>query len=224
MFKSPIAVSSNPNLNAAALAALVTLLVGAAPNAAAQSSIPNAMQGFAENRDQPIRIEADALEIRDKTKQAAFSGNVKVIQGDTTMTSKALDVLYASDPPASPTKTDVTRAAKPSQSAPPGTGGNSAIKRLEARGNVVVSQKDKVVTGQRAVYDTSTNLISMLGGVVLTRCQDVLRGDRLLVDMSTGISRIEADNGRVSASINRSPDARCEQPSPSPAAAPKPRK
>jgi lipopolysaccharide export system protein LptA len=37
----------------------------------------------------------------------------------------------------------------------------------------------------------------MLGGVVLTQCKNVLRGDRLTVDMTTGVSRIESDSGRV---------------------------
>ena len=68
---------------------------------------------------------------------------------------------------------------------------------LEARGNVVVTQKDQVVTGETAVFDTKTNLITMLGGVVLTQCRNVLRGDRLAVDMTTGVSRVESDSGRV---------------------------
>jgi lipopolysaccharide export system protein LptA len=83
------------------------------------------------------------------------------------------------------------------QSATPGPGGASSIKRLEARGNVVVTQKDQVVTGETAVFDTKTNLITMLGGVVLTQCQNVLRGDRLMVDMTTGVSRVESDSGKV---------------------------
>jgi lipopolysaccharide export system protein LptA len=40
----------------------------------------------------------------------------------------------------------------------------------------------------------------MLGGggsVVLTQGKNVLRGDRLLVDMTTGVSRVESDSGRV---------------------------
>ena len=56
--------------------------------------VPNAMQGFSQNRDQPIQIEAATLEMRDKKKEATFSGNVKVVQGDTTMTSKTLVVFY----------------------------------------------------------------------------------------------------------------------------------
>jgi lipopolysaccharide export system protein LptA len=61
--------------------------------ASAQSSapsVPNAMQGFSQNRDQPIQIDAASLKMRDKKKEATFSGNVKVVQGDTTMTSKDL--------------------------------------------------------------------------------------------------------------------------------------
>ncbi len=62
---------------------------------------------------------------------------------------------------------------------------------------MVVTQKDQVVTGETAVFDTKTNLVTMLGGVVLTQCKNVLRGDRLMVDMTTGVSRVESDSGRV---------------------------
>jgi lipopolysaccharide export system protein LptA len=178
-----------------------------ASHAGAQSAVtgvPNAMQGFSQNRDQPIQIESATLEMRDKKKEATFSGNVKVIQGDTTMTSKSLVVFYESNsaaapPPANskaPAKSAPVQAA-PIQSATPGPGGASSIKRLEARGNVVVTQKDQVVTGETAVFDTKTNLVTMLGGVVLTQGKNVLRGDRLLVDMTTGVSRVESDGGRV---------------------------
>jgi lipopolysaccharide export system protein LptA len=53
------------------------------------------------------------------------------------------------------------------------------------------------VTGETAVFDTKTNLVTMLGGVVLTQGKNVLRGDRLMVDMTTGVSRVESDSGRV---------------------------
>jgi lipopolysaccharide export system protein LptA len=183
--------------------ALVT--TGAAVAQGAMQGVPNAMQGFSQNRDQPIQIDAATLEMRDKKKEATFSGNVKVVQGDTTMTSKTLVVFYesSSDKAAAPQpatgQTAPAKGAKaaPIQSATPGPGGASSIKRLEARGSVVVTQKDQVVTGETAVFDTKTNLITMLGGVVLTQCQNVLRGDRLMVDMTTGVSRVESDSGKV---------------------------
>ena len=39
----------------------------------------------------------------------------------------------------------------------------------------MVTQKDQVVTGETAVFDTRANLITMLGGVVLTQCKNVLQ-------------------------------------------------
>ena len=178
---------------------LATIVAGEAAGQSAGTGVPNAMQGFSQNRDQPIQIEAATLEMRDKKKEATFAGNVKVVQGDTTMTSKTLVVFYESNLAAAAPAANSKTAAKsaPIQSATPGPGGNSSIKRLEARGNVVVTQKDQVVTGETAVFDTKTNLVSMLGGVVLTQCKNVLRGDRLFVDMTTGMSRVESDSGKV---------------------------
>ena len=190
---------------AAIVVTAALLATGAAIAQGSMSGVPNAMQGFSQNRDQPIQIEAASLEMRDKKKEATFAGNVKVVQGDTTMTSKTLVVFYESggDKPATPQPAPAKGAkSAPMQSAQPGPGGSSSIKRLEARGNVVVTQKDQVVTGETAVFDTRTNLITMLGGggqVVLTQCKNVLRGDRLMVDMTTGVSRVESDNGRVQA-------------------------
>lgn len=197
------------------VAAVVAVVAGGA--AIAQSTmqgVPNAMQGFSQNRDQPIQIEAASLEMRDKKKEATFAGNVKVVQGDTTMTSKTLVVFYESgggDKPAAPQPAAKGAKAAPMQSATPGPGGSSAIKRLEARGNVVVTQKDQVVTGETAVFDTKTNLITMLGGVVLTQCKNVLRGDRLMVDMTTGVSRVESESGRVQALLPQGGSNDCGQ-------------
>ena len=203
----------NPRGHVAAVLACAALVFApqVAGKAAAQSTVsgvPNAMQGFSQNRDQPIQIESVSLEMRDKKKEATFTGNVKVIQGDTTMTSKVLVVYYESSnqnaQPATPANAPAKAAAKsasaqsaPMQSATPGPGGASSIKRLEAKGDVIVTQKDQVVTGETAVFDTKTNLITMMGGVVLTQGKNVLKGDRLLVDMTTGVSRVESDSGRV---------------------------
>ena len=68
----------------------------------------------------------------------------------------------------------------------------------------MVTQKDQVVTGETAIFDTRTNLITMLGGVVVTQCGNVLRGDRLLVDMTTGVSKIESDSGKVQVLVDQS--------------------
>ncbi len=188
-----------PRSLAAAALALALIASGDALAQGAMSGVPNAMQGFSQNRDQPIQIEAASLEMRDKKKEATFAGNVKVVQGDTTMTSKTLVVFYDSGPaPATPAPAAPKGSKSASmQSATPGPGGSSSIRRLEAKGSVVVTQKDQVVTGETAIFDTRANLITMVGGVVLTQCKNVLKGDRLKVDMTTGVSRVESDSGKV---------------------------
>jgi lipopolysaccharide export system protein LptA len=195
---------------AAAAVALALIASNGARAQSAVSGVPNAMQGFSQNRDQPIQIEAASLEMRDKKKEATFSGNVKVVQGDTTMTAKSLVVFYDSGPAAAPAPANA-KAAKtaPLPAASPGPGGSSSIRKLEAKGSVVVTQKDQVVTGESAIFDTRANLITMAGGVVLTQCKNVLRGDRLLVDMTTGVSRVESDSGRVQGLFDQSAGKDC---------------
>ena len=209
-----------------ACAAAVALAMMAASKAGAQSTmqgVPNAMQGFSQNRDQPIQIEAASLEMHDKKKEATFAGNVKVVQGDTTMTSKTLVVFYDSAPAAAPAANSKSAKSATMQSATPGPGGSSSIRRLEARGGVVVTQKDQVVTGETAVFETKTNLITMLGGVVLTQGKNVLRGDRLMVDMTTGVSKVESGSGRVQGLFQSSGQGGPTIPgAPSPAAPPGP--
>jgi len=198
-------------------------LIATARAQGAMQGVPNAMQGFSQNRDQPIQIEAASLEMVDKKKEATFSGNVKVTQGDVVMTSKTLVVFYESSSGqtggASP---QPAKAAKsPSmQSATPGPGGSSSIKRLEARGSVVVTQKDQTVSGETAIFDPRNNLITMLGGVVLTQCKNVLRGDRLKVDMTTGVSRVESDSGKVQALILQGSSGECGSAKPAGGALP----
>jgi lipopolysaccharide export system protein LptA len=208
----------------ACTAAFMLSMVVAGDTAAqsAMSGVPNAMQGFSQNRDQPIKIEAASLEMRDKKKEATFSGNVKVVQGDTTMTSKTLVVFYDSTSAPAPAPAPAAKAAKsaPIQSTTPGPGGSSSIRRLEAKGSVVVTQKDQVVTGETAVFDTRSNLITMLGGIVLTQGKNVLRGDRLMVDMTTGVSRVESDSGRVQGLFQSSGQGGPIIPGASPAGAP----
>ncbi|HWM47707.1 MAG TPA: LptA/OstA family protein [Xanthobacteraceae bacterium] len=171
----------------AVLAALV-----AAPSALCAQGVsgpPNALQGFSQNRDQPVKIDAQSLEVRDKDKLATFSGSVQVVQGDTTLRCKTLAVFYDQE-----NKGNAMPAAKP------GPGGQQRIRRLEARGNVVVTQKDQTATGDLGIFDMASNTVTLNGNVVVTQGQSVLRGERLVVNLTTGVSHVEGGKtggGRV---------------------------
>jgi len=178
-------------------AVVMAAAVLACAAAVAQQGPPNALQGFSANRDQPVKIDAATLEVRDKEKVATFSGDVHVVQGDTDMRCKVLVVYY---------EESATKAGGP-KTAEPGPAGTSQIRRMEARGNVVVTQKDQVATGDRGDFDMRTNTVTLSGKVVVTKGTDVLRGERLIVNLTDGVSRMEG--GRVEAMFD--PKSKSEQ-------------
>jgi lipopolysaccharide export system protein LptA len=150
---------------------------------------PNALQGFSQNRDQPVNIEAATLEVRDKQQQATFSGDVRVKQGDTGLRCKSLVVFYEQNG-------EAAEKSKTLQAATPGPGGAQRIKRLEAHGGVVVTQKDQTATGDLGVFDMKANTVTLTGNpVVMTQGQNVLRGEKLVVDLTSGVSRVESNKG-----------------------------
>lgn len=154
----------------------------AAPPAQATQGVANPLQGFSQNGDQPIKIESTSLEVRDKDHIATFIGNVHVVQGDTTMKCKTLVMFYDEKPPAG-------AAPKKGQSG----SSNQQIKRLEAKGGVVITQIDQTATGDNGFFDMKTNTATLIGNVVVTQGQNVVRGDRMVMDMTTGVARVESD-------------------------------
>jgi len=154
---------------------------------------PNALQGFSQNRDEPIKIQAASFEVREKEKTATFTGDVQVFQGDTEMRCKTLVVLYDEEPAAHGAKAEP--AAHGAKAAEPGPGGQRQIRRIEAKGGVTVIQKDQNATGDTAIFSMRENTVTLTGNVIVTRGQDVLRGQRLVVDLTSGVTRM--DQGRV---------------------------
>src|SRR5262245_7282254 len=176
-------------MTARTIARLAALIAGATLAAAASaqpvSAPPNALQGFSVNRDKPVQITSKTLEVRDKEKRATFIGDVIVVQGDTTMKSKTLDVYYDQDADAAGSKTQA--AADPAQ---------QQIRRLEAKGGVVVTKNEETATGDIGIFDTPANTVTLIGNVVITKGPQVIRGERLTVNLTTSESLVE---GRVQA-------------------------
>jgi len=79
-----------------------------------------------------------------------------------------------------------------SQDTSPATSNKREITRLEATGDVViVSEKDETSTSDWAIYNLPSQLVTIGGNVVLSQGQSVLKGDRLVIDLRTGESRFE---------------------------------
>ncbi|MEA2877622.1 MAG: lipopolysaccharide export system protein LptA [Hyphomicrobiales bacterium] len=173
----------------------LTVAAGAQPAQQPAQQSGSAMQGIQLNRDQPVKIESDALEVRDKQRQATFMGNVKLVQGETILQCKTLVIFYE-DTSAAPAAAPKKGAPATAQKQGVGTGTGQQIKRAEAKGDVRVTQKDQTATGDNGVFDVKSNNVTLTGNVVVTQGTNVLRGDRMVVNLDTGVARVESDKAK----------------------------
>ena len=128
------------------------------------------------NTDAPVDVAADRIEVQDRADRAIFSGNVVVRQAELTLNAARLTVAYAS------------------------TGGIQ-IQRLDASGGVVVRSPSETARGQFAIYDLNKRIITMIGGVTLTRGASHVSGARLVLDLDSG--RAVMDGGAPPGTTNQ---------------------
>jgi lipopolysaccharide export system protein LptA len=189
-----------------AKAAFCAVIIAAAPQSFAQTHLAQggapsspAKPGQFENKDAPVQIEAATLEVHDKSKTATFSGNVQVVQGDTTMRCRSLVVFYGQEVGIGEAGGEAnTGTAAKSQLG--GTKGAQNIRRIEARGSVTVLTKDQSASGDLGIYDLKTKTITLSGNVVVSQGQNVIHGERVVVDTETGNARVESGSSGAGAS------------------------
>jgi len=207
----------------AALGAVVLVFAFTAPAPVSAQGLTNNFGGLGENSGEPIDIESDVLVVHDSKKYATFKGDVKAVQGKTTLLARELDVHYTGSGASSlNTGTDATTTASNDATATAtdaktegalGANGNQ-ISKIEARGSVVITtDQDQTTTSDWALYDVPTQLVTVGGNVVLMQGKNVLKGDRLIIDLKTGESRFEnqgdtATKGRIRALFVPKQDAK----------------
>lgn len=185
-------------LTLAALAALaLTAPAFAQPQqspAPQSGSVTSAFSGFSAKSDEPVNVEADNLEVKDQEQAAVFTGNVVLTQGGSTVKAKRLTIFYYK-------KGEGPKAAQKGPQQGETAGAKAApeagrdIRRMEAEGDVVVTQRNQKATGAHGVFDVQSNKVELSGGVVVTQDDNVIRGERLKVDLTSQISRVEGGGG-----------------------------
>ena len=141
---------------------------------------------------EPIKIDADRLDVFDKESRAVFEGNVVAVQGDSTIKCTILTVFYE------PRNQNGDAAAVPA----PATQGasDSSIKKIDCKGPVTIVSKTQVATGDNATFDRINNKVFLLGNVALSDGPNVTRGERIVYDLNSGVANVEtAPGGRVKA-------------------------
>jgi lipopolysaccharide export system protein LptA len=134
-------------------------LLAVAPLLAQQAGQPRA-RGGGSSSNAPVDVGADRIEVQDRADRAIFSGNVVARQGNLTLNSARLTVIYAN-------------------------GQGIQIKRLEASGGVTLHTPSETARSQFAIYDLDRRLVTMLGGVNLDQGANHVQGGRLVLDLDT---------------------------------------
>ena len=170
----------NPVAKGLASAVLLALALIWSPPAGQAQSMSEKLADITAKSDQPIDIEADKLEVLDAEKRAIFSGNVIAKQGGMTLRTRELSVDYTGSQGLS--------------------GSNANITRIKATGKVLITtDNNQTATSDWADFQVIEQVMTIGGNVVLSQGENVIKGDRLVIDLKTGRSRFE-NEGQLTAS------------------------
>lgn len=176
----------------AALAGAILLVAG--QTAWAQVGSKERAVGFGNfgASKEPIKIDADRLDVFDKEGRAVFSGNVVAVQGDSTMNCSLMTVYYEQQ--------NRGGGGKAASAPGPQAADDSSIKKIDCKGPVTIVSKTQVATGNNATFDRIANKIYLTGDAALSDGPNVTRGERVVYDINSGVANIETSpGGRVRA-------------------------
>lgn len=161
------------------LAGFLLVCASALTAPAAAQTTSSQMNGLKLSNDQPIQIESDALEIREQEKKAFFTGNVKVVQGTTTLQAGAMTVFY---------RGEGTTA----------TQGNADIEKIDVMDKVFLQSETQQATADKGYFDMTKQVFVLEGErVVLSEGQNVFVGCKLTVQMNSGQAKLDSCGRRV---------------------------
>jgi lipopolysaccharide transport protein LptA len=152
-------------------------------SAAAGNPGDNRLTGaFRTDPNAPIDIDAATLDFEDARRYAVFAGSVVAKQGDFVIRAPTLTAHFSSQ--------SALLALPTGKGSEPA--GAASLKKIEARGGVVITGKDgQKVTGEAADFDPAANFATVSGRVVVTQGNNVVEGSKLIMDLTSGRTRFE---------------------------------
>ncbi len=155
--------------------------------------VPVAAQVMSGNGGEPIKIVSDRFDIYSDKRIAVFSGNVMVTQEDTIIKSDEFYLQYK--------KKDTAPQPK-ERNINPGLVNAGEIEKIEAKGNVIIRQKDKVVTGNDAIFFYDEQKVIITGDPIMQEGNNIIKGERIIFFLKENRGIVESSStGRVTATI-----------------------
>ncbi|MDO9559344.1 MAG: lipopolysaccharide transport periplasmic protein LptA [Syntrophales bacterium] len=144
------------------------------------------------DKNQPIQIQSDRLDAYQEKNLVIFSGHAVATQGDKTIKADRLLIYYK----------DKDHPATPEKSNKMDMGEAGDLEKLEAQGQVVITQTNRVVTGDNAVFYQDSQQIVMTGNAVMREGKNIVKGEKIVVFLDEDRGVIEGSkHKRVTATI-----------------------
>ena len=142
------------------------------------------------DRETPIQITSNRMNAYDEKGVVVFEGNAIAKQGERTIHAETISLHYKKKKDAA-VKKNIEDIQK---------GGD--LERIEARGNVRMTQGDRVVTGNEAIYLHEEQKIIVKGNATLKEGKNVVKGNQVVVFLDENRGVVEGNKaGQVNAII-----------------------
>lgn len=128
------------------------------------------------DRNQPIEITSQQLEVLQQQRQSIFTGDVVAKQGDMTLIAEKLIVVFQED--------------------------QDQVERLEAIGAVRVLQLDRIATAEKAIFYQLEEKLILTGNAEVTQGKNKISGDEITLFVQENRTLIKSsEKQRVKAVI-----------------------
>ncbi len=153
--------------------------------------------GFGGNSKDPIRIDANKLEVFDKEQKAIYSGDVVAVRGTTTTRASVMTIFYDNKKTGDQGKSGAGAVRNGSGGATPSQDG--ALKRIEFKGPVSVVNGTQTATANEMIYDALAKKVFLKGNAVVADGVNIQRGENMVYDTETSIAVVTnpTPGGRV---------------------------
>ena len=129
-----------------------------------------------DDRDQPVVIQADEVDMDLKSGQRLYRGNVSITQGSIRILADQIEMTFSNE------QLSLALAT-----------GQPAIFRQRPAGK----SHDVVGKGQSIEMDEVSNLVTLRGGASLKQQQDTVYGETIVYDLRSGKLRVRGDSNSV---------------------------
>jgi lipopolysaccharide export system protein LptA len=137
---------------------------------------------FNKQSDEPMEITSNRMEAFNKNQLVVFSGNAMVKQGNKVLKSDKLFLYYKQEPDKKK-KVGTIEIEK-----------TGDLEKLEAKGNVSLTQGERIAKGDEAIYFRDSGKVILTGNAMLSEGKNSIKGDRVIVFINENRGVVESNS------------------------------